>query len=285
VTGFAPACPVCAAAGPPEPFLRIQHILYRCAACGLIYSERVGDPDLARFYREGEERFFDRPYFDTTDVARRHPEYANYRFALEKVKHSGSVRPRLLDVGCGTGTLIKAAQELGFEAEGLEVSEEIVKREAQSFKAHLFEGDFERLPSMEPFDVIVLWDVLEHLAKPVRALERLRSLLRPGGRILLRTVNEDCLLSQLSLGLARLGILAPARRMHEVYHVVYFDLRSLDRCCAQAGLNVLERWHGEFPVQRVSRSAVVRTALRAAYLIQAAAGRTYEQYVIAQPGS
>lgn len=285
MTGSSPLCPVCAAAGPREPFLRIQHALYRCEVCGLIYSERVGDPDLARYYREGEEGFFDRPYFDAAAEARRHPEYPNYRFALGKIgAPGGEVRSRLLDVGCGTGALLGVARELGFEAEGLEVSSEVVKKEARAFKIHLFDGDFERLPRMEPFDVIVLWDVLEHLAKPVQALRRLRALLRPDGRFLLRTVNEDCLLSQLSLGLARLGLRAAARRMHEVYHVVYFDARTLDRCLARAGLDVVDRWLGEFPVERVSRSALVRTALRAAYLAQAATARPYEQYAIAQPG-
>jgi 2-polyprenyl-3-methyl-5-hydroxy-6-metoxy-1,4-benzoquinol methylase len=284
MTSASPSCPICGGAGPKEPFLRIQHILYRCGTCDLIYSERVADPDLARYYRDGEDGFFDRPYFDAVAETRRHPEYRNYRAALEKIKKTGDVPPRLLDVGCGAGFLLKVARELKFESEGLEVSSEIVKRGGGDFKIHSFEGNFENIPSMRPFDVIVLWDVLEHLAKPVQALERLKSVLRPGGCFLLRTINEDCLLSQASVMLARLGLPAAARRMHEIYHVIYFNSKTLEQCLTRSGLKVRERWKGEFPVERISRSAFVKTALRTAYLFQAATGRTYEQYVITRPG-
>ena len=277
-----PPCPLCGAAGRADAGLKIHHPLLRCPSCGLLYSARIADPDAARYYEDDREGFFDRPYFDSPADVRIHPEYANYRDGLARVRKSfPGAAPRLLDAGCGTGALLQAAAELGFAPEGLEVSSVVASRARHRFKVHLYDGDPERLPAMEAFDVIVLWDVLEHLPDPVRALRRFSKLLKPGGRFLLRTIDEDCLLSQWSLALARCGVMAPARRMHEPYHLVYFDRGTLDLCLRQAGLEAVERWAGEFPVERVSRSAWVRLALRGAYLLQGLARRTYEQYAIA----
>lgn len=277
-----PPCPVCAAGSPAVAF-ELQHTLLRCAACGLLYSARVGDPELHRYYADDPEGFFESAYFDADGGWEGHPEAAGYRDALRRLRAAAGTG-RLLDVGCGTGAFLGAASAHGFAAEGLEVSPKAAARaRALGHRVTLFDGDLTRLPPLGAFDVVSLWDVLEHLADPVAALAALKANLKPSGRLLLRTVNEDCLLSSASLALARLGLTAAARRMHEVYHVVYFTAQTLDRCLARAGLRVESRWDGEFPVERASRSAVVRAGLRAAYALQAAAGRRFEQYVIARP--
>ena len=274
-----PPCPVCSAAGPSLAFA-LQHGLLRCGACGLLYSERVAGADLVGYYASDPEGFFDSAYFDASGQDASHPEAANYRDALSRLRAAAGPG-RLLDVGCGNGALLRAAAALGFAAEGLEVSAKAAAR-AGGFPVRVYDGDLPRLPPCGPYDAVVLWDVLEHLGDPVGSLRALRGCLKPGGRLLVRTIDEDCLLAAASLALTRLGVDAAARRMHEVYHVVYFTRRSLDDCLRRAGFAPESRWDGEFPVERASRSRVVRVLLRGAYALQGLFGRRFEQYVIAR---
>jgi SAM-dependent methyltransferase len=83
------------------------------------------------------------------------------------------------------------------------------------------------------FDVAVLWHVLEHLADPVSALERVRSWLAPEGRLLVGVPNLASL--QARLGGDRWFHLDPAR------HLVHFTPRGLERLLARGGFRVIER--------------------------------------------
>ncbi|MBI2761646.1 MAG: class I SAM-dependent methyltransferase [Chloroflexi bacterium] len=92
---------------------------------------------------------------------------------------------RLLDVGCGTGNLVRLARKRGYRVAGTDYDREAVAVARKSFALH----DVHALSIEEtvahdwqgPFDVITLFDVLEHLAEPRQAIESLSGLLAPGG--------------------------------------------------------------------------------------------------------
>lgn len=93
--------------------------LRRCTNCSLVHLDRPDDP--ARYFKEIETEFFSDGY-----LRRRH--LLSERFLIHKAKRRMSViqrfksSGRLLDIGCGTGELISVAQELGYQAEGIEYS-------------------------------------------------------------------------------------------------------------------------------------------------------------------
>ena len=94
-------------------------------------------------------------------------------------------RPRILDVGCGTGANLLMLSQYG-DAEGVDVSEDALSfcRERGLEKVTLGAG--EALPYDDAtFDLVTAFDVVEHMDDDLAGLSEMRRVLRPGGRVLL----------------------------------------------------------------------------------------------------
>lgn len=94
-------------------------------------------------------------------------------------------RPRILDVGCGTGANLLMLSEYG-DAEGVDISEDALAfcRERGLDKVSLGAG--EKLPYEDStFDLVTALDVVEHMDDDLAGLREMRRVLRPGGRVLL----------------------------------------------------------------------------------------------------
>jgi SAM-dependent methyltransferase len=94
-------------------------------------------------------------------------------------------RPRILDVGCGTGANLLMLSEYG-DAEGVDISKDALAfcRERGLDKVKLGAG--EKLPYDDgTFDLVTAFDVVEHMDDDLAGLREMRRVLRPGGRVLL----------------------------------------------------------------------------------------------------
>ena len=94
-------------------------------------------------------------------------------------------RPKILDVGCGTGANLLMLSKYG-EAEGVDISEDALSfcRERGLDKVRLGAG--EELPYEDgTFDLVTALDVVEHMDDDLAGLREMRRVLRPGGRALL----------------------------------------------------------------------------------------------------
>jgi len=101
----------------------------------------------------------------------------------------------LLDVGCGNGSFVLAAQEAGYDTLGIDISEEGVAF-AVSRGANAHHYDFLTHAFDKKFDIITMWDVVEHLHSPAIFIHRARELLKPGGILIIKTpsIGKLCLL-------------------------------------------------------------------------------------------
>ena len=94
-------------------------------------------------------------------------------------------RPRILDVGCGTGANLLMLSNYG-DAEGVDISKDALAfcRERGLDKVKLGAG--EELPYDDgTFDLVTAFDVVEHMDDDLAGLREMRRVLRPGGRVLL----------------------------------------------------------------------------------------------------
>lgn len=100
-------------------------------------------------------------------------------------------RGRLLDVGCGAGYFLDAAREAGWQVRGVELSEAAVRVGREKLGLDIFQGTLAgaALPAAA-FDVVTLFEVLEHLRDPGSALAEARRLLRPGGLLAIQVPND-----------------------------------------------------------------------------------------------
>ncbi len=131
---------------------------------------------------------------DETDEAY---NYRRERFGRERVgileKHCGDLYDkRILDVGCGNGYFLSVAKEKCQHCYGTEFSVKL--REFAQYKTGLpiFAQDLDSLSnSMPGFDIITLFDVLEHIPEPIPFMRSVDRLLNPGGSVLIFTPNFD----------------------------------------------------------------------------------------------
>lgn len=151
----------------------------RCRDCTMLYcSPRPTGESLTELYREVR----DEDYLDHQEA-----RVKTFRRALRRIgRTSGS----LLDIGCGTGVFLCVARESGFRVTGIEPSlfASQYARNHYNLEVHTCALPCDGLPD-ERFDVITMWDVIEHLLSPLDALRSAYTLLSPGGELHLSTMD------------------------------------------------------------------------------------------------
>ena len=127
---------------------------------------------------------------------------ARFRYYLDQFSDRAARRhgrPRLLDVGAGTGQLLELARGRGWDVSSVERSEDACRYLRERFGADSVVGrDLTDLRNEAArYDAVVMAHVIEHLPDPLAALRIVRRLLVPGGRLLVATPNEVSLYERL----------------------------------------------------------------------------------------
>jgi SAM-dependent methyltransferase len=190
------ACPLCDATTSRVVWTRQGATYVRCAACGLLYENpRLTGTELKSLY-SAESYFINESggagavgyvdYFSQCSPALLRDYFEILRH--EVPSHS---QPDFLDIGCGPGGLLEEARRHGWKARGLELSRWAVDK-GRDKGLEIVEGTLEeaRFPSAI-FDVISMFDVLEHLPRPRNTLAEVRRILRPGGVLVVETPNIE----------------------------------------------------------------------------------------------
>ncbi len=167
--------------------------LVACDACGLLYqSPRPTQAVIGQYYPEAYQPF-GKAIEDTTRSGflrwLRHQQLRTRCVQVTRLRRGGA----LLDVGCSTGLFLNEMRRYGeWKLSGVELSPEAAAYARTRFGLDVFNGQVEDAAWPDAsFDVITLWDVLEHLPDPARTLRRLRALLAPGGVLLVSVPNLD----------------------------------------------------------------------------------------------
>ena len=100
-------------------------------------------------------------------------------------------RGRLLDIGCAAGFFLAEARQ-HYEVQGVELSAWSSAHARDALGLSVFTGTLAQANlASDQFDVITLWDVIEHVPDPVPLLTEAARLLKPGGRLVLTTGDWD----------------------------------------------------------------------------------------------
>lgn len=224
-------CPICSSPRARPVWREQQRRYVRCSRCGLIYS----DVDALTYAANGRNRWHEAELASGTrafyGTAR---ELAHDRF-LERFPASAS--RRLLDIGCGLGYFMARAERGGWNAYGCDPSGQWLRYAAD------VTGHPERLTCSEPsaglyggdFEMITIWDVLEHVHDPLPFLSAIADLLAPGGRLFIRTPNIAWVYPTYAV---RRHLLRADVNLGPLNHVVYYSAGTLRRALEAAGLEV-----------------------------------------------
>ncbi len=251
----AKACLVCGGRRQRVVFREFGIDILRCRDCGHVFSSYGGDPDYAAYFGDapvapdGDQFWWDdahRPMYDAFCA----------RFLEGR---SG----RLLDVGAGLGFFVRRAQRVpGWEAHGCEMSAPAVAFAREKLGLATMRAGRLEAADFAPasFDVITLWDVIEHLVDPGPMLGAIRALLRPGGFLFLHTPNADVQLVKAWLKSAR-GMRPGVHYLEAKDHLHLYSMKTLGRVLERAGFARVRYVHLP-PIQSVAgnKSALLRLA-------------------------
>lgn len=217
-------CPICKSDKRQKGIDINQEIkVYECKSCSLAYVDPfpVNSADIY------EKKYFEGSIISYDDMR----DYRIKRFGSERLElikkyvDSGSI----LDIGCGVGWFLEAAKKDGFKVYGQELSRDLADFTRDLLGIKVFEIDISEINLK--FDVITMFDLIEHVPDPLKLVMDCKKLLNPDGIILAFTPNYD------SFGIKEMGkdsslVCPPA-------HLTYFTKKSVQELVRKVDMNLL----------------------------------------------
>lgn len=215
---------ICCGCGDRSAFLGDLH---RCGACGHVWAEIDLSEDAlhglySAEYFEGEEYL---------DYAREGPSLRrNFRPRVRDLARRHPKGARLWEIGAAMGYFLDEASS-HFDARGCDISEYAAGRAKKDLGADVTCGDFLEMDAGGPYDVVCLWDTVEHLAAPHRYLEKAAGLLASGGTLALSTGDIGSFVARFRGRKWRL--------IHPPTHMHYFSESSMTALLGRLGFSEL----------------------------------------------
>lgn len=243
-------CPVCLSAKTSPAGLTGSDVLFEttsktftlsgCSACRCLFIDPLpGDVELAGFYPTQYWWKASSGVLKTLEGAYRKMALRDHVAFIATAANGGSA-PDLLDVGCGSGTLLGLLKQRGFQVRGFDSSAEAAGIAKSESDVDVVVGS--RLPEAGfadgSFDLVTLFHVMEHVTDPRSVLAEVRRLLRPAGRLVLQVPNIESWQFRL-FGVRWYGLDVPR-------HVINYSNQAMQRLLAESGFKVRRTRHFNF---------------------------------------
>ena len=210
-----------------EPFEVLE-----CAECDFAFVWPQPDPEkIHKTYNASH-------YYDDWVTKQADKREVMWRRRARRVL-KGRSPGKLLDVGCGEGSFLSHAKELGWDVYGTELSQDGCNLAQEQWGIKTFCGRLEdaKFPNAE-FDVVTLWHLIEHVPDPSALVREVKRITRPGGFILFACPNRHCPPFQFAYRVGR-------GKPYQLYsvndreqHISHFSVKSLRRLLEDEGLHV-----------------------------------------------
>jgi 2-polyprenyl-3-methyl-5-hydroxy-6-metoxy-1,4-benzoquinol methylase len=251
-------CPLCGSEDHRVAFTEDGYSVIRCRSCGLGFtSPRLGETELASMYGDDSYWRSDSPKtLGYHDYRADEPLYLQtFRRRLGFALAGGPAGGRALDVGCAAGFCMAVLRERGFEAHGVEVSPVIAAYALEHFgfdTVHV--GTLQEAPfEAGEFDLITMWDVIEHVPDALGLLARARELLAPGGLLVVETQDIDSAFAR---------VLGPRWHHYKhAEHIYHHTPSTVRRLLTEAGFRT-ERLTHRYAGKNVSMQFIAERAGR-----------------------
>ncbi len=222
----------------------LMHFEYlRCGKCHLLFSsKRVSADALEQAYKSAD--------FD----ASRESEFAakTYMRLSSRFLSPGNL---LLDVGCGDGAFLAECRNLGLKVQGIEPSGQAADGAEPALSSVIFNGPYQRFESKEGFDLITLFQTIEHLDGPMSFLKWAHGHLKPGGRLLVACHDHEAPVNR---------VMRERSPIFDIEHLQLFSRTAIRRGLETTGFEVqsLNRYSNTYPLSYWVRLAPLPTRLK-----------------------
>lgn len=219
VTEFDPAEVLTASKG-----VRGTQTIVRCGECGLTYvNPRIETSLVAESYRLAEDDVYTRGAAGRTHT---------FRQCVRKISRWKKPPGKLLDIGCAAGFFVAEARKFGWDAAGIEPSEYLVDWGREHLGENLVKGTLKQGDFKDgKFDILTMWDVLEHVTDPLGELTECFRICKPGGMLIINYPDFGSLLARIA-GKRWWFLLSN--------HLYYFTPDTMKKILEKAGFEVLK---------------------------------------------
>ncbi|MBS4013952.1 MAG: class I SAM-dependent methyltransferase [Bacteroidetes bacterium] len=216
-------CPLCGSAKIIDLRRYSKDFLCKCNACSFKFSRKIPEKhELAEYYSEYS---YGKEYFVSPITVKRYKEILN---KLEPFRMNNVI----VDIGCGIGSFLNVAKEMGWECYGTEYSLKAVELCCNA-GLNVYHGSFSEVKDKIPqSDIVLLIEVIEHLSSPVELIKDISQKLRQGGALYLTTPNFNSLSRYISK--EKYSELAYPE------HLSYFTSGTIKKICKNNGLRPLK---------------------------------------------
>jgi len=253
------ACPVCSSSAVREkPFKYMFHGSelrgWSCTRCGIIFLHPQPTADELK-------QLYSAEYFDGGDFRCGHEEGYSDPATLEKMADPGllieikgmAAGRRFLEIGCAGGAFLNAARKLGFDVQGVELSEDACRMAKETFGLQVFAGELRdaRFPDGS-FDVVFMGDVIEHLPDPIAALREVNRILDSKGMLVMGLPSQtNSLFSRIGFFVYGLAGRSAAVALPP-YHLFEYRPRSLRFLLRMCGFEIARLDQGIIPPNKIN---------------------------------
>lgn len=170
---------------------------FKCLSCGIV-SLFPFPPNKKINYLYGKGEYHKRFQQQNMDWIGGSKKLSNHlKKRLIKLEKLLKFKGRLLDIGAGSGVFLAEARKRGWQIQGVELDPCAISYAKRQFNISLFKGELYNLKTPKHFfDVVHINHVLEHIYNPVEILKRIKSIIKPGGFLVIEVPNEICPLSE-----------------------------------------------------------------------------------------
>jgi len=169
-----------------------EDTIVKCNNCGLVYvNPRLKSEEIVEGYSEGSDENF------VSQVKGRESTFLTGIKFIEQFAKPG----RILDIGTASGSFLYVAKKRGWQVYGVEPNKWLCGWAQKNYGLYIQPGTIDSLNYPNGFfDVITLWDVLEHVPNPTQVLQRCHSLLKPEGFVYVNYPDYNSYASRIMKG-------------------------------------------------------------------------------------
>ena len=237
------SCNLCGQDSASVLFVKKGFILGRCAYCELVYVQNPPEAEELRILYSFQAGYHE-CFRDDEAVCEKQIALAVEHYDLMKTFKAGG---RLLDIGCSAGFFLKVARDLGWETYGLELSSDTATLARERYGLEVAVGELQESTFQSNyFDVVTLWDVIEHLADPKKTLSIVQRILKDDGILVISTPNIDGVFPRLSYKIAHLINYWP--HPEPPRHLFQFSKKTLGHLLQITGFELLEARDDRIPI-------------------------------------
>lgn len=214
-------CPVCHGKGYEIFQLKFAKI-FRCDDCKHSYSFDIRIlPDSIygnEYFSQKHKKYFE------------NPDMGLFDYIENQIIKRNDQKAHILDVGCGTGNLLKHLYKNGFcHLSGID----LIKNHHEGIT--FIQGDFLEIELETRYDVVTTIMNIEHIAQPEKYISQIKRILKKDGMLIINTVNENSLMFSIAKLLKRLNIRFAVERLYDPHHNIHFSEVSLKKLCENNG--------------------------------------------------